>query len=114
RGRAPIHFGQGAGLSNRVLGERAGEESHVLTLPEIPSHSHVARAHAGNGTSASPVGLLPTRDPSGTPHYGAGPDAALAVDAIGLTGSDQPHNNMQPYLVINFCIALQGIFPPQS
>jgi microcystin-dependent protein len=111
RGRAPIHAGQGPGLSNRVLGDSGGEESHQLTVPEMPAHSHAARARSGNGTSAIPTGLVPARDPSGTPHYGASPDVTLAAGAIGTAGGGQPHNNMQPYLVITYCIALTGAAP---
>jgi microcystin-dependent protein len=114
RGRVPMHAGQGPGLSNRLLGEQAGAETHTLTVAEMPAHSHAASARAGNGTSASPGGLLPARDPAGTPHYGSGPDTTLAPEAIGVAGGSQPHENMQPYLVINYCIALQGVFPPQS
>lgn len=114
RGRAPIHAGQGPGLTDRPLGEQGGEESHTLTQAEMPLHTHPARARSGNGTSASPAGLLPARDPSGTPHYGAGADVTLALDAIGAAGGDQPHNNMQPYLTVTFCICLAGVFPPQA
>ncbi|MEO6463340.1 MAG: phage tail protein, partial [Candidatus Eisenbacteria bacterium] len=84
-----------------------------LTLAEMPAHAHAALARSGNGTSASPAGLLPARDPSGTPHYGAGADVSLASGAIGTSGGDQPHNNMQPYLAITFCISLTGVFPPR-
>lgn len=111
RGRAPIHAGQGPTLSNRVLGEQGGEEAHTLTLAEMPAHTHAVNAHSGDGTSPSPAGLLLARDPSGVPHYGSGADATLAPGAIGTAGNSQAHLNMQPYLVINFCISLQGVFP---
>jgi len=111
RGRAPIHAGQGPGLTSRVLAEQGGAEAHVLTVAEMPAHSHAASAHAGNGTSASPAGQLPARDPSAVPHYGSGADTTLGPGAIGAAGGDQPHNNMQPYLVVHYCIATQGIFP---
>ena len=111
RGRAPIHVGQGPGLTDRVLGESGGVESHVLTVAEMPAHSHPAFARSTNGTSANPSGLFPARDPAGTPHYGPDADALLAPGAIGPAGADQPHDNMQPYLTIMFCICLQGVFP---
>lgn len=111
RSRAPIHAGQGPGLTDRVLGEQDGVEAHALSIAEMPAHSHAAFAHSENGTSASPAGRFPARDPSAVPHYGPGADTALAPGAIGVAGGDQPHNNMQPYLVVNYCIALQGIFP---
>ena len=113
RGRVPIHAGQGVGLSDRQVGESGGEEFHVLTSAELPAHTHPAFAHDGMGTSASPAGLLPAQDPSGVPHYGSGADAVLAANAVGAAGGDQPHNNMQPYLVITYCISLQGPYPPQ-
>ena len=64
RGRVPIHAGQGPGLTNRTLGENGGEEAHVLTSAEMPMHTHGAVVTSSNGTSASPAGLLPARDPS--------------------------------------------------
>jgi microcystin-dependent protein len=114
RGRAPIHVGQGPGLTDRTLGEQGGEETHLLTVEEMPAHTHLASAYSGNGTSASPAGLLPARDPSGTPHYGAGADVTLSPGAIGVTGGNQAHNNMQPFLALTFCICVQGVFPQQS
>jgi microcystin-dependent protein len=113
RGRVPIHAGQGQGLSDRAVGDFGGAEAHTLTTAELPAHTHAALAHDGLGTSASPVGLLPAQDGSGVPHYGSGADAALASNAIGFAGGDQPHNNMQPYLTILYCISLQGPYPPQ-
>ena len=114
RGRAPIHVGQGPGLSDRVLGQYGGEETHTLTWNEMPNHSHPAYAHAENGTSDTPTGLLPARNPAGVPQYAAGADVTMSPEAIGNAGGGQPHDNMQPYLVINFCIALQGVFPSQQ
>lgn len=111
RGRAPIHFGQGPGLSNYSQGQLAGEENHTLLATEMPTHTHVARADAANGTSDTPTGMFPARTPGGTPAYGAGSAAQLASTFLATTGGSQPHNNMQPYLVINYCIALTGVFP---
>ncbi len=114
RGRVPIHFGQGPGLSNYDMGQVAGVESVTLSEPQIPAHTHVARADTGNGTASSPIGALPARDPAGSPAYGAGSNGALAATAIGPTGGSQPHPNLQPYLTLRYCIALQGAYPSQS
>jgi len=111
RGRAPVHFGQGPGLSNFSQGQLAGEENHTLIATEMPAHTHVAHGDAANGTSDTPTGLLPARNPGGIPAYGAGAGALLANTFLANTGGSQPHNNMQPYLVLNYCIAMSGIFP---
>jgi microcystin-dependent protein len=111
RGRAPMLFGQGLGLTPRVRGEAVGTEAHALILPEIPGHSHPLGASASNGTRDSVEGAVMARSPAGIPQYGAASDTGLAVDTVGLAGGNQPHNNMQPYLTLNFIIALQGIFP---
>src|SRR5687767_13668660 len=114
RGRAPIHAGQGPGLTNRIVGEAGGVEAHALTVAEMPAHAHGAFARSLNGTSASPAGHVPARDPSGTPHYGPDADVLLSANAIAPAGGDQPHENMPPFLTVIFLISLQGIFPPQS
>ena len=113
RGRAPIHAGQGPGLTDRPLGESGGTESHALTAAEMPVHNHPAFARSLPGTSAHPSGLLPARDPSGVPHYGPDADATLHAGAVGLAGAGLPHDNMPPYLALTFCICLTGVFPPQ-
>lgn len=116
RGRVPVHSGgsQGPGLPFVSLGELSGEPSHTLASTEMPAHSHVALADTGNGTQSSPAGGLPARDPSGSPAYGTNAVASLAGNAISVSGGNQPHNNMQPYTGLNFCIALEGIFPPRN
>jgi microcystin-dependent protein len=107
RGRVPIHMGNA-----HTLGERAGEQAHTLTLAEMPGHFH-----ALNGTSAA----ADSNDPTG--HYlglvnnayaSAQNLVALAASEIGNAGGSQAHTNMQPYLSLTFCIALQGIFPSQN
>lgn len=114
RGRAPIHVGQGPGLSNFTQGELGGEENHTLTAAEMPAHTHTAYADATNGTVDSPVNALPARNPASIPAYGAGASATLAANHVGTAGGSQAHNNMPPYLVLNYCIALQGVFPSRS
>lgn len=114
RGRAPINAGQGPGLSNFTQGELGGEENHMLTATEMPAHTHTAYADATNGTVDSPLNALPARNPAAIPAYGTGASAALAANHIGTAGASQPHNNMPPYLVLNYCIALQGVYPSRS
>jgi len=113
RGRAPVHAGgsAGPGLTERTLGEYAGEEAHTLGVDGLPAHSHLAMADGSNGSSDSPTGKLPARNAGGVPQYGANATQALAPGAIAVTGGSQPHNNMPPYLAINFCIALEGVWP---
>ena len=113
RDRVPIHFGQGPGLSSRVLGERAGVSSHTLALTEIPAHTHLLRASSALATQVTPAGMFPARNPAGYTQYTATtPDVAMT--ATGNAGGSQPHENMQPCLGLNFCIALQGVFPSQT
>lgn len=116
QGRAPMHPGQGPGLSLHDLGETGGSDTVSLLESEIPSHSHVVGAQ-GNPLSALmvPTGNTFSRPASGSLYDGTSVVLVpMAAEAIAPTGGDQPHNNMQPYLTLNFCIALQGIFPPRT
>ena len=111
RDRVPIHFGQGPGLTLHTLGERSGAASHTLAIAELPAHNHGVRASTAFGSVVSPAGMYPSRNPAAIPQYGATADVAMAPLAIGNTGGSQPHDNTQPYLGLNFCIALVGSFP---
>lgn len=117
QGRAPMHPGQGPGLTLRILGEEDGAETITLLAAEMPSHSHAAAGCVGaTANRRSPVGAVPARELSGvTAIYvdDATPAGAMAPQAATSAGGSLPHNNMQPYLVLNFVIALQGIFPPR-
>ncbi len=107
--------GQGPGLSLRDLGEAGGSETVTLLESEIPAHAHTLGANtidAGDTNIPNPNASLALS--SGGAMYQSSPDTQLAQDAMALTGSDQPHNNMQPYLTFYFCIALQGVFPPRG
>ena len=114
QGRAPMHPGQGPGLSLHDLGETGGSETVTLLESEIPAHSHGVSASQADGISRIPEGeTLATG--IGIGMYAA--PAALTQlnpNALAPAGGDQPHNNMQPYLTCYFCIALQGVFPPRS
>lgn len=131
RGRAPIHYGTGPGLTRRPIGQRAGEESHYLIINEMPSHMHTTqgqlkvssvdstKAVATNGSSIATPGTPAGRAIAKTYGYNdMTPDVTLnlASNQItnGFTGGNHPHNNMQPFLAINFIIALNGIYPTRS
>ena len=106
RGRTPIHVG--AGYS---LGQRGGEQLHTLTVTEMPQHAHQLRASSGLGTEPIPVAAMLAVNNLPSYHAPEASSTTLAGASISNTGSSQPHQNMQPYLTISFCIALQGIFP---
>lgn len=115
QGRAPIHAGNGPGLTERDLGESAGQAAVALQLSEIPSHRHTEKAESTAASQSAPSGdrSLASANAAGvrTKVYGAAADLAPMG---GTVGGSQPHNNRQPYLGLNFQIALQGIFPPRE
>jgi microcystin-dependent protein len=115
QGRAPMHPGQGPGLSLHDLGETGGSETVTLLESEIPAHSHAVKASLSDGTNQSPVGELLATAVGGLQMYAA-PGALMQMSPSATTpaGGDQPHNNLQPYLTFYFCIALQGVFPPRG
>ncbi len=114
RSRTPIHVGGG-----HTLGERGGEESHTVGLQEMPAHNHFVNASATQADSA----FIQTAVPSSQNVFGTvaggiyGPLSGVTTvspDTLTTIGGSQPHNNMQPFLTLTFCIALQGIFPSQT
>lgn len=118
QGCAPLHFGQGSGLNPYVLGQIGGEAAVSLALSQLPQHTHTASANASNGDVNNPVGSVWAK-----PHLGKTPvniySSAVGVGALPMSGlapagGSLPHNNMPPYLTLNFVIALQGIFPSRS
>lgn len=115
QGSAPMHPGQGQGLSLHDLGEVGGTETVSLLESELPVHSHAMSANTVDPADTSAPGANATFALStGGTLYQSAADTALASTALTPAGGDQPHNNMQPYQVLNFCIALQGIFPPRG
>jgi microcystin-dependent protein len=117
QGAAPMHPGQGPGLSLRNLGEQGGSETVSLLESEIPSHSHTLGAQSVPlGGVAVPTGATFSKPGSGNLYFTPGTASVVAMNsnALAPAGSNQPHNNMQPYLTLYFNIALQGVFPPRT
>ena len=119
QGSAPMQWGQGPGLSQRFEGETGGEPAVTLLMSEMPSHAHIANASGNAASSNNPTNAVwavggETR--GGVPLYNADLYAGMSMNIGALTpaGQSQPHNNMQPYLTLNFIIALQGIYPARS
>jgi microcystin-dependent protein len=107
QGRAPIHVGSG-----HTLGERGGEQAHTLSIAEIPTHTHVANATSAPASAGAPSTSRILAQSTGASLYtNPGNLQAMAANSIANVGGSQAHLNMQPFLVLNFCIALQGIFP---
>lgn len=109
QGRTPIHAGSG-----HTLGEQGGEQSHTLTVSEIPMHTHAASASAAAASTTIPAGSVVLAQPEFAAYRPPSSPVAVHAATIGNVGGSQAHQNMQPYLVVSFCIALQGIFPSQS
>ena len=116
QGRAPMHPGQGPGLSLHDLGETGGSETVTLLESEIPSHSHSMRADAADAGEDRIPGPTETlaRSTGGLLYGNAASLVPMSFNALAPAGGDQPHNNMQPYLTLNFCIAMQGVYPPRT
>ena len=105
RGRTPIHVGSG-----HILGEKAGQEAHTLSIAELPTHTHVLQASTQNtGGTDNPTGAFLA--PLNNFYHAASSLTSLHPATVTNTGGSQPHLNMMPFLTLNFCIALQGIFP---
>jgi len=115
QGSAPMQPGQGQGLSLRDLGEMSGVESITLLVSEIPVHTHTMMAAIDPGDNTVPGPTLSLGQSTGAFIYlnNQAPDGQMAFQALPPAGGGLPHNNMQPYLTLSFCIALQGIFPPR-
>ncbi|MBN3582285.1 phage tail protein [Algoriphagus aestuarii] len=124
RGRVAIGMGHGPGLSDRRQGQYLGQETHTLTVPEIPSHNHSLNASNTDGTTNDPTGnviaknsVLVERGGAAIPANGfvpGTPNSQMNLSSIGSVGGSQSHNNMQPLVVMNYVIALNGIFPSRN
>jgi microcystin-dependent protein len=115
RGRRAIGFGQGSGLSNYTQGQTGGEESVSLTVGQLPAHTHTAEASSAPGTSPGPnANFWASQSQVFLYSNAPGGFTNMNPETIRSAGSSQPHDNMPPYLVLNYIIALQGIFPSQN
>lgn len=113
QGRAPMHPGEGPGLSLHDLGETGGEETVTLLESEIPNHSHTIRVSNDIAESKEPSGKALSKSDLAVYNNTSGPNNSLRQEAISAAGGNLPHNNMMPYLTLYFNIALQGVFPPR-
>ena len=111
RGRTPIHVGSG-----HTLGERSGEQAHTLSINELPTHTHVLRGTSAGVTTNIADGTSQWGDTSPNQAYNGSGQNLVAMNAGILTsvGGSQAHLNMQPFLTLSFCIAIQGIFPSRT
>ena len=122
QGQVPIHMGQGPGLSLYDLGESGGETAVTLLESEMPAHNHALSAELVSATTNSANNTLLAEGVGGSlrgrfkvnTYAPAGTSTTLAPSQLGPAGLSEPHNNLQPYLTLNWCIALQGIFPARS
>ncbi|MBI1224272.1 MAG: phage tail protein [Bacteroidetes bacterium] len=116
RGRVAIHRGTGPGLSDYNIGEKGGEETVTLTIPQLPIHSHTLNANKYNGdTSDTPGSSLADSKGSDRDYNKSGTvNTQMSSNSIGNTGSGQAHENRQPYLALNYIIAMQGIYPARN
>jgi microcystin-dependent protein len=112
RGRVPIGEGAGPGLTGRVLGERGGQESVTLTVPQMPVHTHTHAASTLEANTPNPAAALPARKLR-TPLYrgGSPPNTSFDQAAITPAGGSQPHENMPPFTTLRWCISTSGIYP---
>jgi microcystin-dependent protein len=116
-GSAPMHQGQGPGLTSRFIGETAGEPAVTLIQTEMPAHNHALRAYTGDpGDSRipGPSASLASPVPGSAYQTSTASQTGMSAGTLSVAGSSLPHNNMQPYLAVTFLIALQGVFPPRS
>jgi microcystin-dependent protein len=118
RGRVPMHVGRSNGGEAHREGQKSGEETHTLSAGEMPQHDHVLNATNVAANSSIPDDALLAETPTSVgPIYsdaGADPNVSLASTSVANVGGGQAHENMQPYIAVNFCIALQGLFPSRN
>jgi microcystin-dependent protein len=117
QGRVPIHAGNGAGLTPYVLGESGGVETATLTIAQLPAHNHIVNASSSIGTQPGPGNNIPASVSGAAPekiYTASAPNAVMSSSTIGIAGGGQPVGVIQPFLCINFIIALVGIFPTRN
>jgi microcystin-dependent protein len=122
QGRVPISYGQGPGLSEYVIGEMDGAENVTITTATMPTHTHALNATSARSSTNVPGGALAAMSQAGTPiapikgliYSTNAPDTTLPPQQIGAAGGNQPHTNIQPFLVLRYCIAITGVFPSRG
>jgi microcystin-dependent protein len=114
QGSAPMNQGQSGGTSERVLGESSGEQYVTLLQSEMPVHPHALNAVESTATARQPPGQMFAVGEAISDYHTGAPNTNMHPNMLAIAGGSLPHNNMQPYLVVNFCIALQGVFPPRG
>jgi microcystin-dependent protein len=114
RGRVPNSSGQGPGLSSYDLGQVGGTESTTLTINNMPAHNHQVGCNTEGSTTGNPSGAVPGDTSAGNIYAPSGSGALMNATMIGNTGGSQPFGILQPYLTLNYCIALEGIFPSRN
>lgn len=113
QGRVPVHQGQGPGLSNYALGQKAGTETITLTTQQLPSHMHYAFGAAGGNATSNPSGAAWGNSGINNKSFGPTATGVMNNGSLSMTGGSQPHDNLMPFLVISFIISLYGIYPTQ-
>jgi len=113
RGRTPVHMGEGPGLSERRIGSDMGEEEITLNINQMANHQHILQATTNEANSNNPTNMQLAKTVLNI-YSDATPEVDLNTSAIGMTGGNQPHENMMPFQCINFCIALFGIYPSRQ
>jgi len=114
RGRVPMHVGQGSGLLNRALGQQGGSETNTLTANQLLAHSHSLNGTTAAANAVDPLGNVLANTGRSDTYTTSAPNAQMSSGAIGPTGGGQAVNNMQPFLTIRYCVALNGIFPSRN
>lgn len=114
RGRTPIHVGRSDGGEHHSEGSKTGEETHTLSANEMPQHDHRLKASNAVGNRSNPSGSILARGPADIYGPVAGATGDMAAGTVTNVGGSQAHNNMMPYLALNYCIALQGLFPSRN
>ena len=117
RGRAPLHVGQGPGLTDRRQGHKGGAERHSLNVAEMPRHQHALNSSKELANQGSPTNnVLATHGRKKRMYapFNGKTQTPMNINAMGAAGNGQAHNNMQPFLTIRFCIALQGVYPSRN
>ncbi len=114
RGRVALGSGQGPGLSVYALGEQSGVENVTLLVSEMPAHRHAAGCSSAVGDSYMGSGAVPATDAGGNNVYTGASNNTMNPSSLAIVGGSQPHNNLQPYMAMNYCIALQGVFPARN